>query len=171
MTFDFLAVRNRTAPTSSLYPDLGALPGRVEAEPTDGARVPLPVERVVVQRYDGVAWNDIADLESPGQIDAILTDCRLFLVSSAVDEVIPRAVNVPAEGQVVAQCRHEWIARLEADPPELIVDTAVADRLGGRLFPLEGFDALAELVRQRYTRVDTVDDAPIYRLRPNGPTP
>ncbi|MBX3287644.1 MAG: hypothetical protein KF703_20020, partial [Actinobacteria bacterium] len=65
----------------------------------------------------------------------------------------------------------EWIARLEADPPELIVDTAAADRRGGRWFPLEGFDALAELVRQRYTRVDTVDDAPIYRLRPNGPTP
>jgi hypothetical protein len=65
----------------------------------------------------------------------------------------------------------EWIARLEADPPELIVDTAAADLRGGRWFPLEGFDALADLVDERYTRVATVDEVPIYRLDPPGARP
>lgn len=62
----------------------------------------------------------------------------------------------------------EWIARLEADPPELVLDTAAADLRGGRWFPLQGFDALADLVRERYTRVATIEGVPVYRLRPEG---
>ncbi len=65
----------------------------------------------------------------------------------------------------------QWIARLEADPPELVIDTAAADLRGGRWFPLENFDALAALVDERYTRVATVDEVPIYRLDPPGARP
>ena len=65
----------------------------------------------------------------------------------------------------------EWIARLEADPPELILDTAAADLRGGKWFPIEDFDALADLVRQRYTRVAVIDGVPVYRLHPPGVIP
>lgn len=62
----------------------------------------------------------------------------------------------------------EWIARLEADPPVLIVDTAAADLRGGTWFSLEGFDALADLLRERYVRVAVIDGVPVYRLRTHG---
>lgn len=57
-----------------------------------------------------------------------------------------------------------WIARLEADPPVLVVDTAAAYLRGGWWYPIEGYPELARLLRDRYERVATIRGVPVYRL-------
>ena len=63
-----------------------------------------------------------------------------------------------------------WIRRLRADPPVLIFDSSAAGVRGGELFPLAGFDSLADLVHERYERLAIIDHVPVYRLK-GSPAP
>ena len=58
-----------------------------------------------------------------------------------------------------------FLDALADDPPALVVDTAAADRRGGRWFPLDNFDRLARFVAEYYRRVGTVDGVVIYELQ------
>lgn len=68
-----------------------------------------------------------------------------------------------------AELYRTWLARLRRERPVLVVDTAAADERGGRWFPLAGYRGLADLLAEDYERVATIDGAPVYRLRPEGP--
>lgn len=70
-----------------------------------------------------------------------------------------RETDVPDE-----ELYRDWIARIEADPPEVVADTAAAGLRGGDWFPLRRFPALAHLLAERYERVATVDGIVIYEL-------
>jgi hypothetical protein len=58
----------------------------------------------------------------------------------------------------------DWVARLRAHPPALVLDTSPADLRGGRWFPIRRFPAVQRLLRERYERVATVDRVVVYRL-------
>jgi len=75
------------------------------------------------------------------------------------------AATVPDE-----ELYRTWIARLEAEPPILVVDTAAAYLRGGWWYPIEGYPELDRLLRDRYERVANIRGVPIYRLTDrNGP--
>ncbi|QXC63278.1 hypothetical protein KSP35_11095 [Aquihabitans sp. G128] len=59
----------------------------------------------------------------------------------------------------------DWIARLRAHPPALVFDTSAARVRGGEWFPIARFPSLTRLLDERYERVATIDDIPVYRLR------
>jgi hypothetical protein len=58
----------------------------------------------------------------------------------------------------------DFVARLEADPPVLVLDTSPADIRGGKWFPIRRFPAVQDLLRERYERVATIDEVAVYRL-------
>lgn len=60
------------------------------------------------------------------------------------------------------QLYDDWIARLEADPPALVLDTAAAEIRGGEQFPIDRFPQLQRFLDRHYRKRTTVEGVPIY---------
>ena len=182
-----------------LIPALALLAGRGVVRRPARCRAALVWGVAASLVASGLAWGSVATADPPypsnlGSYARAHSDSDdLILVWGNVPEVYLRAHRQPAGGFTHSEFftgysggrRHRlateatvpdeklyrtWIARLRADPPVLIFDSAAAELRGGEWFPLAGFDALADFVSDRYQRVTTIDDVPVYRLK-GSPVP
>ncbi len=177
-----------------LIPALALLAGRGVASRPAWGRPALVWGVAASVLASGLAWGSVASADPPypsnlGSYARAHSDSGdLILVWGNVPEVYWRAHRQPAGGYTHSEFftgysggrRHRlateatvpdeklyrtWLARLRADPPELIFDTAAAHLRGGQWFPLAGFDALAGFVHDRYERVAIINHVPVYRLK------
>jgi hypothetical protein len=72
--------------------------------------------------------------------------------------------NVPER-----QLYDDFLDRLEAAHPALVIDTAAGLQRGGKWFPLRRFPKITSFLTRSYERVATIDDVVVYRRKGTSP--